>query len=105
MYVFVEPVTEEQADEIQEAGEAAQKEFARNVIGLENDDAETQATWQEIQDGVDEQFDQDQNSTTVPENDEEAPVQEEEPLTNVEGTTEDTVEETATSAEDLPNPT
>lgn len=67
MYVFAEPVTDEQADEIQSAGEAAQKEFARNVVGLGKDDPKTQADWREIQDDVDEQVGEDQNSTSTSE--------------------------------------
>ncbi|RMZ73265.1 mitochondrial membrane pet [Pyrenophora seminiperda CCB06] len=111
MYVFVEPVTEEQADEIQDAGEAAQKEFARNVIGLENDNPETQASWKEIQDGVDEQIDSDETSDPELEleSTEEIPVQDEETPTNVEDAvedaTEDTAEETASSTEDVTGPT
>ena len=104
MYIFVEPVTEEQADEIQDAGEAAQKEFARNVIGLENDNPETQASWQEIQDGVDEQIDSDQNTLPEMESEAEVPVQDEEPLINIEDATEDTTEDTGTSADDLADP-
>ncbi|KAF2128326.1 Pet127-domain-containing protein [Dothidotthia symphoricarpi CBS 119687] len=59
MYVFAEPVTEEQADEIQSTGEAVQKEFARNVVGVGKDNPEVQAAWQNIQDQVDEQVDED----------------------------------------------
>ncbi|KAI2487230.1 mitochondrial mRNA processing protein PET127 [Pyrenophora tritici-repentis] len=104
MYIFVEPVTEEQADEIQEAGEAAQQEFARSVIGLENDNPATQASWQEVQDGVDEEIDSDQNNIPGLESETEVPVQEEKPLTNVEDATADDAEETATSAEGLADP-
>lgn len=60
MYVFAEPVTEEQADEIQNSGEAAQKEFARNVVGVGKDNPEVQAAWQDIQHQVDEQVDADE---------------------------------------------
>ncbi|CAO2649657.1 Nn.00g070420.m01.CDS01 [Neocucurbitaria sp. VM-36] len=59
MYIFAEPVTEEQADRIQSAGDAAQKEFARTVVGVEGDDPKVQAAWQDIQDAVDEQIDED----------------------------------------------
>jgi hypothetical protein len=65
MYVFAEPVTEEQADEIQGAGEAAQKEFARNVVGLGKDDPEVQAAWHNIQDAVDEQVDKDEEGKST----------------------------------------
>ncbi|KAF1837878.1 Pet127-domain-containing protein [Decorospora gaudefroyi] len=71
MYVFAEPVTEEQADEIQSAGEAAQKEFARNVVGVGNDDPARQAVWQHIQDDVDEQVDEDQGTAPEPDDQEE----------------------------------
>jgi hypothetical protein len=60
MYIFVEPVTEDQADEIQNAGAAAQKEFAQNVVGVGKDDPEVQAAWQDLQNNVDEQVDEDQ---------------------------------------------
>ena len=59
MYVFAEPVTDEQADDIQGAGEAAQKHFARTVVGVGKDDPEVQEAWQSIQDEVDEQVDED----------------------------------------------
>lgn len=62
MYVFAEPVTEDEADRIQNAGDAEQKEFARNVIGVGKDDPKVQAVWQDIQDEVDEQVDEDRNS-------------------------------------------
>jgi hypothetical protein len=56
MYVFAEPVTEEQADAIQSKGEAAQKDFARTVVGINKDEE-----WQNIQDDVDEQVEEDQS--------------------------------------------
>lgn len=59
MYVFAEPVTEEQADEIQSIGNEAQKNFARTVIGIGKDDPQVQAAWQDIQGEVDEQVDED----------------------------------------------
>jgi hypothetical protein len=62
MYIFAEPVTDEQADEIQSAGEAAQKEFAQTVVGIGKDDPEVQAAWHSIQDTVDEQVDVDHGS-------------------------------------------
>ncbi|CAG5188463.1 uncharacterized protein ALTATR162_LOCUS11962 [Alternaria atra] len=97
MYVFAEPVTEEQAEEIQNAGEAAQKEFARNVVGVGKDDPETQAAWQEAQDDVDEQIDVDQNPKEVAE-------QEDEPLTSSGESAEETAEETETLTEDIVEP-
>jgi hypothetical protein len=60
MYIFAEPVTEDQADEIQNAGAAAQNEFAQTVVGVGKDDPEVQAAWQDIQNNVDEQIDEDQ---------------------------------------------
>jgi hypothetical protein len=65
MYVFAEPVTEEQADEIQGAGEKAQKDFARTVVGLGKDDPEVQTAWQDIQDSVDEQLDKDEEGKSM----------------------------------------
>jgi hypothetical protein len=62
MYIFAEPVTDEQADEIQSAGEAAQKEFAQTVVGIGKNDPEVQAAWHSIQDTVDEQVDEDHGS-------------------------------------------
>jgi hypothetical protein len=64
-YVFAEPVTEEQADEIQGAGEAGQKEFARTVVGLGKDDEGVQEAWKDIQDSVDEQLDKDEEGKSV----------------------------------------
>jgi hypothetical protein len=64
MYVFAEPVTEEQADEIQSTGEAAQKEFARRVVGIGKDNPEVQEAWQNVQGEVDEQVDVDNKDPT-----------------------------------------
>ncbi|KAF2823963.1 Pet127-domain-containing protein [Ophiobolus disseminans] len=72
MYVFAEPVTEEQADEIQNAGEAAQKHFARTVVGVGKDDPEVQEAWQNIQDEVDEQVDEDKEGGVSKERPDEA---------------------------------
>ena len=65
MYIFAEPVTEERADQIQTTGEAAQKKFARTVVGVGKDDPEVQAAWHNIQDEVDEQVDEDRNGEAV----------------------------------------
>lgn len=65
MYIFVEPVTEEQADEIQSMGDAAQKEFARSVVGVGKDNPEVQADWQDLQDEVNQQIDEDRGTSTV----------------------------------------
>jgi hypothetical protein len=91
MYVWAEPVTEEQAEEIQNAGEAAQREFARTVVGIGKDDPETQAAWQEAQDDVDEQVGADQTPQEVA-------AHEDEPLTNIEDSTESVAEETGQGA-------
>jgi hypothetical protein len=99
MYVFAEPVTEEQADEIQNAGEAAQKEFARTVIGLDKGDPETQAAWEDIQDEVDEQLDEDQNSTSEKTGNSNVE-QSEEPETASEDSPEGIVGEMSTNTED-----
>ncbi|KAI4640816.1 hypothetical protein J4E93_008409 [Alternaria ventricosa] len=85
------PVTEEQADEIQNAGEAAQQEFARRVVGIGKDDPEAQAAWQEAQDDVDEQIGADQAP-------QEPTAREDEPLTNIEESTENVAEEAAEEA-------
>lgn len=58
MYIFAEPVTEEEADEIQGAGDAAQKDFARTVVGIKRSDTDEEA-WQSMQENVDEQLDKD----------------------------------------------
>lgn len=65
MYVFAEPVTEEQAEQIQNRGAERQKEFTRRVVGLGKDDPEVQEAWQGIQDTVDEQMEMDGNGEAV----------------------------------------
>lgn len=65
MYVFAEPVTEEQADEIQTTGDTAQKDFARRVVGVGRDNPKVQAAWHNFQDEVDEQVDEDKNGHTA----------------------------------------
>ena len=99
MYVFAEPVAEEQADEIQQAGETAQEEFARNVVGIP--DRRTSKTWEDIQDDIDEQIGEDQNSVPTGEDGEASASQEalneseavfDEPAKE---TTEETAQETA----------
>jgi hypothetical protein len=55
MYIFAVPVTEEDADLIQDSRSEARKEFERNVIGIKKDDPEVQAEWQDIQSRVDEE--------------------------------------------------
>ncbi|KAI4941433.1 hypothetical protein J4E86_010466 [Alternaria arbusti] len=97
MYVFAEPVTEEQADEIQNAGEAAQQEFARRVVGIGKDDPEAQAAWQEAQDDVDEQIGADQAP-------QEPTARESEPLTNIEESTDNVAEEAVEEQEEIAEP-
>jgi hypothetical protein len=60
MYVFAEPVTEEQADEIQNSKSEARKKFERDVVGVQRDDPEVQAEWQHIQSRVDEEVEGDE---------------------------------------------
>jgi hypothetical protein len=74
MYVFAEPVTEEQADKIQSAGEEAQKKFAENVVGIKKDDDKLKAAWQDVQNDVDEQVQEDENLTSVSEAEEETQI-------------------------------
>jgi hypothetical protein len=83
LYVFAEPVTEEQADEIQSAGEDAQREFAKNVVGVAKEDDKIQATWQDIQNNVDEQVGEDQNFASVPKSEEETQTVSEEEMQTV----------------------
>ena len=59
MYVFAEPVSEARADEIQSTGAQYAKEWARRVIGVGKDDAESQESWQDLQGEVDEQVSED----------------------------------------------
>jgi len=82
MYVFAEPVTEEQADRIQTTGDAAQKNFARTVVGIDRDDPKVQAAWQNIQDQVDEQVDEDQTKASTSKANEDASVTQQEETTS-----------------------
>jgi hypothetical protein len=63
MYVFAEPVTEDEAEAIQSRGEAEQREFARSVVGLERDSTDGQSAWQELQSNVDREVDQGETAT------------------------------------------
>jgi hypothetical protein len=56
LYAVACPVTEEEADSIQNAKTEVYKEFERDVIGLNRDDPETQAEWQDIQERVEEEM-------------------------------------------------
>lgn len=82
MYIFAEPVTEEQADQIQSAGDAAQKEFARTVVGVGKDDPKLQAAWQDIQEEVNEQVNEDNNAMSTKDAKEEETEPEQEAVTN-----------------------
>ena len=68
MYIFAEPVTEEQVAEIQSHNEAKIKEFERKLFGLTLDEAESQETeeddskWENIQADVRETMDKDELS-------------------------------------------
>lgn len=58
MRIFAEPMTDEQADALQEAKDEQRREFERTVIGLhaKPDDPDVQAAWHNIQDRVDEEL-------------------------------------------------
>lgn len=68
MYIFAEPVTEEQVAEIQSHNEAKIKEFERKLFGLTSDEAGSQETeeddskWENIQADVRETMDKDELS-------------------------------------------
>lgn len=57
MYIFAEPVTEEQADAIQNKNREAYRAFERDVVGLKKDDPALQAEWHKIQEQVNEELD------------------------------------------------
>jgi len=60
MYIFAEPVTEEEADSIQSTKQTAQKAFARDIVGINRNDPEIQKEWHDIQDHVDTEVDEDE---------------------------------------------
>ncbi|CAI6333409.1 unnamed protein product [Periconia digitata] len=65
MYIFAEPMSDEQADEIQASNKALSQKFEREVIGVGrsgSDEGELQAEWQDIQDRVNEEVEDDQNA-------------------------------------------
>lgn len=72
MYVFAEPVTEEQVDELQSANDREVEEFERNILGLSKDDAEGEDSeaddgqWADMQANVEEEMDFDEASLTSP---------------------------------------
>ncbi|KAK5148414.1 hypothetical protein LTR04_000655 [Oleoguttula sp. CCFEE 6159] len=69
MYIFAEPVTEEEADQIQNSQKAKIQEFERNILGLhqpdkDNDlDSEGRSGWEDIQAKVEEEMQNDEMST------------------------------------------
>lgn len=72
MYVFAEPVTEEQVDELQSANDREVEEFERNILGLGKEDAEAEDSeaddgqWANMQANVEEEMDSDEASLTSP---------------------------------------
>ena len=58
MYIFAEPVTEEQADAIQNKNQEAYRAFERDVVGIKKDDPTLQAEWHKIQEQVNEELDE-----------------------------------------------
>ncbi|TKA77233.1 hypothetical protein B0A49_00774 [Cryomyces minteri] len=69
MYIFAEPVTEEEADQIQNSQKAKIQEFERDILGLhqpdkDNDlDSEDRSGWEDIQAKVEEEMQNDEMST------------------------------------------
>ncbi|KAI9832511.1 MAG: hypothetical protein M1819_004300 [Sarea resinae] len=74
MYIFAEPVTEEQADEIQSSNQEAVREFERNVLGLKRsgeeaaadtteEKSQAKAEWDDIQSKVEEEVSKDEVSS------------------------------------------
>lgn len=70
MYVFAEPVTEDQVDELQSANDREVEEFERNILGLGKEDAEAEdaeaddGQWADMQANVEEEMDSDEASLT-----------------------------------------
>jgi len=62
MYVFAEPVTEEQADAIQDKNKEEILEFERTVIGIDRNDPRSQAEWQDLQNRVEEEIEDDEET-------------------------------------------
>jgi hypothetical protein len=59
MYIFAEPVTEEQADALQNQKLPEQRAFERDIVGINQSDPEMQKEWQDIQKSVDNEVDED----------------------------------------------
>lgn len=69
MYVFAEPVTEEQVDEMQSRNNAEVEEFERKILGMDKDDSDggtegDDGKWADMQANVEEEMEYD--SSTVP---------------------------------------
>ncbi|OCK75469.1 Pet127-domain-containing protein [Lepidopterella palustris CBS 459.81] len=60
MYIFAEPVTEEEADEIQARPNPKMLEFERSLTGPRPEDEQMQAEWKEIKERVEIEIDEDQ---------------------------------------------
>ena len=71
MYIFAEPVTEEQIEELQSHNDAEVEEFERNILGLGKADAEGEDSdgednkWADMQANVEEEMDNDEASLTA----------------------------------------
>jgi hypothetical protein len=76
MYIFAEPVTEEQADAIQNKSQEAHKAFERDIVGIVKDDPALQAEWQQIQGRVDEEVNEVDSKKTQTAEDVDATAQE-----------------------------
>ncbi|KAK4691842.1 hypothetical protein P7C71_g5247, partial [Lecanoromycetidae sp. Uapishka_2] len=79
MYIFAEPVTEEQVAEVQNANDAKIQEFERSILGLhrgdEAENGETQeddGKWENIQADVQKEMDKDELSLDDPSENQEA---------------------------------
>jgi len=60
MYIFAEPVTEEQVQELQNKNAAAIEEFERELLGISEKDEDEADKWEEIQAKVEEAMDEDE---------------------------------------------
>ncbi|KAF2811574.1 Pet127-domain-containing protein, partial [Mytilinidion resinicola] len=60
MYVFAEPVSEEQVEAIQTKNSELMKEFERSVVGLVGEEEEMQKEWGEINTRIEAELEQDQ---------------------------------------------
>ncbi|MCJ1247262.1 hypothetical protein MMC30_004476 [Trapelia coarctata] len=60
MYIFAEPVTEEQVEELQNKNTAAIEEFERELLGISNKEEDEADNWEKIQAKVEEAMDEDE---------------------------------------------